>query len=914
MFIDRKSRAAFRSVWSDGAGFARQGAWRRLRFGLISAVGICLLFTLTVGAQVGAGAAEGGARAKTARTPFALSVRQIAVRKFGGRIVGTATILNIGSVRVRSTTGVLGLSRGLQGRATGVLSFLVPSLRPGDSRRVRFTSGLVRSLPVASGTYKVVICTDIFSQIRRFGQNTNCSLAGNLAGSTGSAPRSSGPVPQTILRSGLARVSRSSITSIRFVSTLRRGGFQCSLDGAPWLACRSPRGYRGLVDGAHAFDVRAISPSGKKDPTPAHRSWTVDTAAPAVTGSSPLSGSRTNNPWPAFAGRAGTARGDLSRITLKLYSGSTTAGAPVRTLVASVSGGAWSVAPARRLANGTYTARAEQSDRAGNTGLSTRRTFTIDTSMPSTYSIGGRVSGLSGTVVLQDNGGDDLTVSANGPFTFATKLATGAAYNVTVKRYPSGETCSVSGGAGIVGTANVTTVAISCTALTPGRDDFNRADGGLGAGWAAMSDGGLAIGSQQVLGTANAHAGNIRSFESYGSDQYSQIEVTSTQLTGNQWIGPTVRSQNGGQDTYLGIYFWNNGTPQLRLYKRTANTFTQLGSSYDSGPLPAGTKLTLTAVGSTISFQQDGIERIAVSDSTLTAGGAPGLMTFGTATADNWAGGNATFAPPPPPQIQYTGTDDNGIASYDVNSHDNGHGTHVLRVLAPTNPAPGVPHNFLYVLPVEPELGTVHGDGLETLRSLNAENEYNLTIIEPSFAIDPWYSDNPNDPNLRYETFMTNELVPWVTHNLALTGHEQNWLIGFSKSGLGAADLLLKHPDVFAVAASWAFPANMATYDQFGSSSANAFGTDANFQANYRLTHTFVAAHKAPFLSKNRMWIGGNDLFFQTDIADYDALLTSEGIPHSTAPSQSIGHRWDSGWIPNALTALSHDGAALAAP
>ena len=39
-----------------------------------------------------------------------------------------------------------------------------------------------------------------------------------------------------------------------------------------------------------------------------------------------------------------------------------------------------------------------------------------------TYSIGGSVSGLSGTVVLQDNGGDDLSVSANGGFTFATKL------------------------------------------------------------------------------------------------------------------------------------------------------------------------------------------------------------------------------------------------------------------------------------------------------------------------------------------------------------------------------------------------------------------------------------------------------------------------------------------------------------
>ena len=31
-----------------------------------------------------------------------------------------------------------------------------------------------------------------------------------------------------------------------------------------------------------------------------------------------------------------------------------------------------------------------------------------------------------------------------------------------------------------------------------------------------------------------------------------------TQLSGGQWVGPAVRSQNGGQDTYLGIYFWNS--------------------------------------------------------------------------------------------------------------------------------------------------------------------------------------------------------------------------------------------------------------------------------------------------------------------------------------------------------------------
>jgi S-formylglutathione hydrolase FrmB len=206
------------------------------------------------------------------------------------------------------------------------------------------------------------------------------------------------------------------------------------------------------------------------------------------------------------------------------------------------------------------------------------------------------------------------------------------------------------------------------------------------------------------------------------------------------------------------------------------------------------------------------------------------------------------------------------------------------------------------------------------LRSLDAQDQYNLTIVEPSFAQDPWYADNPLDPNLRYETFMTSDLVPWVTQNFStpsgplgsIAGGGQNWLIGFSKSGIGGQDLLLKHPDVFTLAASWDFPADMSSFNQFGSSSANQYGTDANFQANYRLTQSFVDAHKAPFLTNDRIWIGGYQVF-QTDVTDYDALLTSEGIQHTTEVPQQMTHRWDSGWVPIAMTALSQESAALAA-
>ena len=270
------------------------------------------------------------------------------------------------------------------------------------------------------------------------------------------------------------------------------------------------------------------------------------------------------------------------------------------------------------------------------------------TAAAATYSVGGTVSGLSGTVVLQDNGGDNLSVGTSGAFTFATALATGSAYNVTVKTNPSGQTCSVANGSGTVGSANITNVAVTCTANTSGNasDNFNRADGPLGPNWTDMSDGGLTISSQAAAGTsATGVSGDMRTAESYSSNQYSQIEVTSTQLTGNQWIGPAVRTQNGGQDGYLGIYSWNNGSPELMLFRRSSGNWTELGSSYSSGPLAAGTQLKLMVVGSTLSFLENGVERIAVYDNTF-SGGAPG----------SWprAPGRPTTGPAAPPGSRRT--------------------------------------------------------------------------------------------------------------------------------------------------------------------------------------------------------------------------------------------------------------------
>ena len=81
---------------------------------------------------------------------------------------------------------------------------------------------------------------------------------------------------------------------------------------------------------------------------------------------------------------------------------------------------------------------------------------------PVTVTIGGTVSGLTGTLVLRNNGSDDRAIASDGAFTFATSLGTGVAYAVSIATQPANQTCSVTNGTGTTGAVNITNVTVSC--------------------------------------------------------------------------------------------------------------------------------------------------------------------------------------------------------------------------------------------------------------------------------------------------------------------------------------------------------------------------------------------------------------------------------------------------------------------
>lgn len=127
------------------------------------------------------------------------------------------------------------------------------------------------------------------------------------------------------------------------------------------------------------------------------------------------------------------------------------------------SGGTYNVTVMTQPSNPTQTCAV-----TNGTGTATANVTNITvncTTNPVTATIGGTLSGLvtNSSVILQDNGGDSLTLTANGAFTFKTPVTGADVYLVTVATQPVGpnQICTVTGGSGVA-TANVTTVAVNC--------------------------------------------------------------------------------------------------------------------------------------------------------------------------------------------------------------------------------------------------------------------------------------------------------------------------------------------------------------------------------------------------------------------------------------------------------------------
>ena len=204
---------------------------------------------------------------------------------------------------------------------------------------------------------------------------------------------------------------------------------------------------------------------------------------------------------------------------------------------------------------------------AGTGTASANVTNVVVTCTTLTYTIGGTVSGLAGTgLALQDNGGDTLPIIANGGFKFASSIASGATYTVTVSAQPTTpwQTCSVTPGTGTgTATADISNVQVSCTT-----NSYK-----IGGTVTGLFSSGL------VLQNNNSETLAIST-----STNFSQQFTFLTYIASETSYNVTIQTQPTGQTCWLGTA---NGT-NTGTVKSTDISNVQVGCSrlwvYESGP------------------------------------------------------------------------------------------------------------------------------------------------------------------------------------------------------------------------------------------------------------------------------------------------------------------------------------------
>lgn len=192
------------------------------------------------------------------------------------------------------------------------------------------------------------------------------------------------------------------------------------------------------------------------------------------------------------------------------------------------------------------------------------------------------------------------------------------------------ETCS----------ADVTTLNFSSY------DNFNRANGGLGANWTTIT--GIVaptITSNQVLGnTATTNQGAIYTATTFPNDQFSQATVPVGGNNANGAYTVDVRTSNAAWSGYE-CQFYNGNFSLVRYDAGVQNVLTTVAGSMASGDV-----LRITVVGTTLTcFQITAGVVTAVSTTTdaMYASGYPGFHIYGNVSIsalDNWSAG-AVLAP-----------------------------------------------------------------------------------------------------------------------------------------------------------------------------------------------------------------------------------------------------------------------------
>lgn len=174
-------------------------------------------------------------------------------------------------------------------------------------------------------------------------------------------------------------------------------------------------------------------------------------------------------------------------------------------------------------------------------------------------------------------------------------------------------------------------------------------------------------------------------------------------------------------------------------------------------------------------------------------------------------------------------------------------------------------------------------------------DRYGVLIVCPDGAFSSWYWDSPEDPSLRYETFVSKELISWVDKNYGtIASREGRAITGLSMGGHGGLFLGFRHQDVYGACGSMSGGVDIRPFPN-NWDMAKRLGKQSDFPERWE---QYTVMNQLYLLSPNSIKIiidcGVDDFFYEVNERLHHELLY-RNIPHDyiSRPGAHNGEYWN---------------------
>lgn len=201
--------------------------------------------------------------------------------------------------------------------------------------------------------------------------------------------------------------------------------------------------------------------------------------------------------------------------------------------------------------------------------------------------------------------------------------------------------------------------------------------------------------------------------------------------------------------------------------------------------------------------------------------------------------------------------------------------------------------NLVFVLPVEAfKENYKYRSGIDECKKLidSYKISNNVVFIQPDYIRIPWYGNHISNKSI-WQLDFTVDLIK--SYRLKYSNKKfKVYLLGFSKSGWGSMNILIKYPELIDGILIWDAPLSTKWNEKWGMH--YSFGNEENFMNNYYLMRENGIEFER--LKNKKIVIGGYDLF-EKQTKDFLIRLDENDIKYIYDDNLRTKHEWNKDWI-----------------